>query len=111
MQSGKKQLIRQLKEHKPMTHTPGPWKTQKSGDFQPWKVLLPDGIAIAVFKYSAKEPSDTQEANARLIAAAPMMLEALKKHGIHVAYCQSDDPTLKSKCAVCDVIASAEGRE
>jgi hypothetical protein len=62
-------------------HTPGPWKVEHDGDFY---VITPDvvhGDAEAVDEllavYVSKNPA-TREANARLISAAPEMLEALK---------------------------------
>ncbi|WP_127812463.1 hypothetical protein [Bordetella avium] len=58
-------------------HTPGPWKCQlaKSGSGR-LQVSGPRGEQIAILWRSSKE---TTEANARLIAAAPDLLEALEE--------------------------------
>jgi len=61
----------------PMGHTPGPWKFDKWNDEKLEALILmdcdhPDGWRFGAWM-------DTRnEANARLIAAAPEMLEALK---------------------------------
>jgi len=55
-----------------MTHTPGPWNIGlpggPAGPF--WSLVNPQGMVVAM--------QITSEANARLIAAAPEMLRALK---------------------------------
>ena len=56
-----------------VTHTPGPWTIQ-------WpkfdaKIVSPDGRSLAVVMFNAR---DEDEANARLLAAAPELLAALK---------------------------------
>jgi hypothetical protein len=61
-------------------HTPGPWKAvdcrhQFNGQIRIWKDALPTEPMIA--NVLAKNPN--AEANARLIAAAPELLEALEK--------------------------------
>jgi len=53
-----------------MPHTPGPWRISKDGDF----LEAPNGDPIADLRY-LHLPNN--EANARLIAAAPELLEAL----------------------------------
>lgn len=54
-------------------HTPGPWETSSNSDGD-WDVCGPDGgDMIADLK-----GCDNAEANARLIAAAPELLAALK---------------------------------
>ncbi len=57
-------------------HTPGPWTKNKYGE-----LLGPDGRTITVWDAGIAfgQRSSTTEANARLIAAAPSMLEVLKK--------------------------------
>jgi hypothetical protein len=74
-----------------MAHTPGPWRVEE-GTTLIWGACNPEdktsyGMGYPVAKcetpYSwskANKPSvDEQEVNARLIAAAPDLLEALKK--------------------------------
>jgi len=55
-----------------MTHTPGPWNIGlpggPAGPF--WSLVNPQGMVVAM--------QITSEANARLIAAAPRLLEACK---------------------------------
>ena len=67
-------------------HTPGPWKpVLNSSDY--WKVVHPwpdqsfeeaNSYSPTVVNVCTKE-GDEQESNARLIAAAPELLEALSK--------------------------------
>lgn len=57
------------------THTPGPWAIGKYG-----KVTTPDGETLLVDGVSLPMNHDPEAiANARLIAAAPELLEALEK--------------------------------
>lgn len=51
------------------SHTPGPWAHSQSG----WVVRAPGGRPIASISPQARD-----EGNARLIAAAPEMLQALE---------------------------------
>jgi hypothetical protein len=57
-------------------HTPGPWFAEK-GEW--WQVWHNEGIAHIAKASKGVEPDQTGEANARLIAAAPDLLEALKE--------------------------------
>lgn len=54
-------------------HTPAPWKITKSEDTNLMSVRDVNGIKI-----SGASPRTDDEANARLIAASPELLEALK---------------------------------
>ena len=56
-----------------MKHTPAPWQLAKSEESKLIKVLNKYGTRIAGIT-----PMENDEANARLIAAAPELLEALK---------------------------------
>ncbi len=65
-----------------VTHTPGPWPMQPTGDGK--RIVIgrglvegPNGYEVAEV-YSDDCPYDLAEANARLIAAAPDLLAALK---------------------------------
>lgn len=53
-------------------HTPGPWTARKHTDTKGWTVSAGNSIASV-------KPRPEAEANARLIAAAPELLEALKE--------------------------------
>lgn len=70
------------------THTPGPWKIGELSN----EILSPRGYAVAAVPDSAGEPELEQWAiDARLIAAAPELLEALSDLLAKVAYRQ-DQP-------------------
>jgi hypothetical protein len=58
------------------THTPGPWKKSKYGELK-----NPEGQQVMVWGCGIAHSMRTSEteANARLIAAAPDLLEALKE--------------------------------
>ena len=60
-----------------MTHTPGPWtaKAYATGVVSATKHV----VATIPQGYSARIPPEERVGNARLIAAAPEMLEALKQ--------------------------------
>ena len=61
-------------------HTPGPWRTYSYSDSasaRQWTVGTPGGDRIAD-NIERGKPTDEAEANARLIAAAPELLEACK---------------------------------
>ncbi len=86
-------------------HTPGPWKLNPAMDFSgTWDAWLgKDGVTIAhIQSHKSKELTT---ANARLIAAAPELLEALK------GLCEPADPATDSRRweAAKAAIAKAEG--
>ena len=60
--------------------TPGPWKAQHEFDFDPTYIMAANGLIVAASCCDDDAPQDPQEvlANARLIAAAPEMAEALQ---------------------------------
>lgn len=69
-------------------HTPGPWAVQKSedcmgrklDDMVRWVITADDhDLWISTGPTWDPEHSEESEANARLIAAAPQLLEALKR--------------------------------
>ncbi len=63
-------------------HTPGPWhvdpKAAEESFFEDVSILRHDGLAVAVAVHNGDIIPPEPEANARLIAAAPDLLEALK---------------------------------
>ena len=63
-----------------MSHTPGPWTVKNKGRLLSIRSLVDDEV-IAQVPYSKSEGlrQDRDYANASLIAAAPELLEALKK--------------------------------
>lgn len=61
-------------------HTPGPWR---QGENYPSRILAGEGSAARIvagtcLPVDEETPNETELANARLIAAAPDLLEALK---------------------------------
>jgi hypothetical protein len=71
-------------------HTPGPWTYSRSQQYGDWRfyVAQADGapytphysdVATLIAETVSDERRSIQEANARLIAAAPDLLEALQK--------------------------------
>lgn len=55
-------------------HTPGPWHVYKGSG-----LYVDSGTAGSVCKIADKRISEQQQANGRLIAAAPELLEALEQ--------------------------------
>lgn len=65
-------------------HTPGPWRAGPNRGNASWRITGPTGEDIADTGIWSLEHRDEMIANARLIAAAPLMLEALEmvmQHG------------------------------
>jgi hypothetical protein len=98
-------------------HTPGPWKTvarnypiADTGDYDGcWEVLTGDPKKPIVQIWG---DSDEDEANARLIAAAPDLLEALKNIvnlWDHHASAHGDGTIFPLHVAARAAIAKAEG--
>jgi hypothetical protein len=92
-----------------MAHTPGPWKNLKSGDAGDYEIRTSGNYPLAWVNHS--QIHDTP-ANARLIAAAPQMLEACERAAIFFANVEGIDETVR--LAHLDrlnaAIAAAEGR-
>jgi hypothetical protein len=91
-----------------MTHTPGPWTARVN----PWDMILPEdqrGEKLAVT--NGKEVvCQATEANARLIAAAPELLEALKNLTNTITENGSTVARLDATAFALNVIAKAEGK-
>jgi hypothetical protein len=87
--------------------TPGPWRYQGELEREPG---LPPRITYEIYTAAGKfghPASCDREADARLIAAAPELLEALKTHGHGkglVSCVNRPEP-----CPGCFAIAKAEG--
>ena len=60
-------------------YTPGPWVARPQGDANDWCLLTADDKWMAAFRQNGELMVARQEANARLIAAAPELLEALQE--------------------------------
>ena len=99
-------------------HTSGPWKVYHAllrPQFPGEKIIeVQDDHGNAVVKWSGFDDSDrlkkTHLANARLIAAAPMMLRAMKATRSIIANFAHSDEDIKLYDEFCDAIAKAEGR-
>lgn len=57
-------------------HTPGPWRIERRGSHNP--LIETDGLTVAEVLDDCHPDTEQQEANARLIAAAPCLLDALR---------------------------------
>lgn len=57
-------------------HTPGPWRIESRGSHNP--LIETDGLTVAEVLDDCHPDTEQQEANARLIAAAPDLLEYAK---------------------------------
>jgi len=60
-------------------HTPGPWKVSGKPSICGYKVAEKSGRSVASFPATSKRSDDEREANARLIAEAPAMLDVIKE--------------------------------
>ena len=75
-----------------MNHSPGPWKEKITDDGLVW-VLMPDAHRVSIG--DMEETCGICHANARLIASAPALLEALETIGSYPAkkfYFSPPDP-------------------
>lgn len=105
-----------------MQHTPGPWELIEAGDrishFVPCNQKR-ESILTVVTEDDTRFAAVYHEADARLIAAAPELLKALKEYALvmgpaHDASCPGDDTCSCTWKPVNDMvnaaIAKAEGR-
>lgn len=61
-----------------MTHTPGPWAHKEQ------EIFAADGTCICYVRYNGEEGDPESQDTARLIAAAPDLLEALEAFDVWV---------------------------
>ena len=95
-------------------HTPGPWyATTRKGSWD-WVVAHGPLDEICQLFHDGTEFNETGEANARLIAAAPEMLEALLSIRTIAAYMMSDPAGASCLKHIGEIaqaaIAKAEGK-
>lgn len=86
-------------------HTPGPWKFYTKPQPNGCPIVGTNcGLMVAMLAHTVRQPEQADEAiaNARLIAAAPDLLEALKD-----AYPHIGDDALRARIGA--VICKAEG--
>lgn len=94
-----------------MKHTQGEWTKGTNTATKDWMTIYASGKPIAEVKPINKKGErqagdfETEEANARLIAAAPDLLEALEEAIFHVD--SVFNPNLKGKCEA--AISKAKG--
>lgn len=60
-------------------HTPGPWRAEIGHDGPEWNILTDKECRDDEWEVATAWPHHGAEANAKLIAAAPKMLEALQE--------------------------------
>lgn len=60
-------------------HSPGPWHFEGPDDFGDYNILQPDITVAVAAVVSNLRPADEVLYNARLVAAAPLLLETLCK--------------------------------
>lgn len=65
-----------------MTHTPGPWLADSGSIVSVTRMIIADCFS-AIYRNSPPMSDEVMVANARLIAAAPDMLAALKALVVH----------------------------
>ena len=88
-------------------HTPGPWMVVSDGNVISEQQGIVERIAVSIF--CSKE---RREANARLIAAAPQMLEALEdaklfiENGIETGYISEPQPGTPESATLPAIIAA-----
>jgi hypothetical protein len=97
-----------------MTHTPGPWlrESEINSEGSDWILVTKDYAEIVDLRLDdgLVVSEQEQEANARLISAAPELLNALR--GVAERWDkddEADDPVLGA--VIRSAIAKAEGRE
>lgn len=92
-------------------HTPGPWALRRGHSVVEIRTVA--GLAVAQTTSDAYWQSFSAEAdaNARLIAAAPEMLEALKQAREYLRYSLGSTSETNPYPAIDAAIAKAEGRE
>lgn len=95
------------------THTPGPWTLERNRATS-LSVYGSDKVFVGEVYNEIDEPLQTEEANARLIAAAPELLEALKlaQSWMITEPNNDEDDTEHTRVVelVHETIAKAEGR-
>ena len=79
-------------------HTPGPWEAEWHRKYKQWNVFPESGKAVvSVTDLCGEYSKEETEANARLIAAAPDLLEALKAIVSNQIRCLEDNPLMKKE--------------
>jgi hypothetical protein len=89
-------------------HTKGPWKAAERGDYGDFngesRIILADDRRIIVIQHSG---TNEDEANTRLVEAAPLMLEALQAAEIVLRNRDQNEREVKTLAAIKYAIARA----
>lgn len=94
-----------------MAHTPGPWTYFYKHKYDEWHVSVPiSGSSMRFGIFDDGIHSENPEADARLIAAAPEMLEALELVVGSLSFDREDDASKEVMRRVDAAISKAEGR-
>lgn len=94
-------------------HTPGPWAAGPCCHISGWVEIEADAPG-AVIASARNQPDEVNIANARLIASAPQMLEALEDaadyfHDIPESSVGGDDEAVRIASVIRAAIAAAKG--
>lgn len=79
-------------------HTPGPWRLHEQGDANQYCLLTNDERWVIAFSQNGELHTPEQIANAKLIAAAPDLLDALIKAEEHMSLTNSTLRTFNNEC-------------
>ena len=94
-------------------HTPGPWLVLSDDDHSDALTIQDqDELTIAdIWGFAAPDRDGQEQANARLIAAAPELLAALREACayIYATHPHAQMPAIHQRA--CELIARVEGRE
>lgn len=94
-------------------HTPGPWRVAECGTKGCWCRTIvadvPDIVDDGDSDFHIITSGSLRKHNANLVAAAPELLEALKR--LQLAYTNSHSPSVRADCwkQAADAIAKATG--
>lgn len=89
------------------THSPGPWMVEPINGGQTYQITSAESRHFAVIAETPVDGTGADEANARLIAAAPELLAALEVVRRSAAW---SNLSLETQSLICAAIAKAEGR-
>lgn len=97
-------------------HTPGPWGIEQTDDTNWIGFMRPDGRKVELIvcttsrdNFFKPETQEQNDANARLIAAAPELLEALKDAVCALDCCGKDYPAAeKARAAIAKATGGAQ---
>lgn len=91
-------------------HSPGPWGFEGPDDFGDYNILQPGISAAVAAVVSNLRPPEEILINARLVAAAPQLLEALATSVAHLLVAKQDIQNGTDKTTACRSIDGAVKR-